>query len=318
MSNLSQYKKKSPACQEAPERERRSLSPFAIGLGALLLGAGFVLGTRVYAHVATHPPRFRVRRKPLQFGLEYEDVTFPSADGLQLSGWFIPPRCGEMRAVVIVCHGYPMNRVEMLPHARFLSDAGYATLLFDFRALGESEGDLCSAGYHEVKDMAGALDYLASRPDTAHLPVGALGQSLGGAVSIMTAARDERIRAVVAEATYPDLQDAMEARFRFPLGARFAKLVALPIRHWAKRYFDFHPRHVSPLREIRHIAPRAVMIIQGQRDLLVRWQDAVRIFANAQEPRELWLLKHASHAACLRSAPEEYAARVVRFFDQHL
>src|SRR5205814_165350 len=125
-------------------------------------------------------------------------------------------------------------------------------------------------------DMRGALDYLQSRPDTAELPVGALGHSLGGAVAIMAAARDERLRAVVAEASYPDLQDALEARFRVFLGGPLGKLIAHPIRLWAARWVPVNPCDVSPLRDIAALSPRAVLLIQGERDLLVRARDAVK------------------------------------------
>lgn len=282
------------------------------------MGAGVALGTLAYAYFGTHPPRKRLRKTPADRHLPYEDVSFCSQDGLRLAGWLIPPHpANDAGAVVVACHGYPSNRLEMLPHAELLHAAGFTVLLFDFRAMGESEGDLSSIGYHETADLLGALDYLDSRPDTTGLPIGAIGQSLGGAVAIMTAARDARLQAIVADASFPDLQDAMEARFRFLIGP-LSKVAVVPIRLWAKRWLDFKPHHVSPRKEIANIGPRAVMLIQGQRDLLVRWQDAVQMFANAQEPRELWLLKNSNHSRCLRDEPEEYTRRVTAFFRQHL
>src|SRR5581483_3975040 len=208
----------------------------------------------------THPRRKRLWQHPSDFGLPCEKVHFRAADGLRLSGWLIPaPAENDREAVIVVCHGYPYNRCEMLPHARFLHEAGFTVLLFDFRAMGESEGDLSTIGHEEVQDLLGALDYLTRRQDTVGLPVGALGHSLGGAVAIMAAARDERLRAVVAEASYPDLQDALEARFRVFLGPA-SKLIAHPISLWASRWVPVAPCDVSPLRDIAAIAPRAVLI----------------------------------------------------------
>ncbi|HZO92070.1 MAG TPA: alpha/beta fold hydrolase [Chthonomonadaceae bacterium] len=302
----------------AAHGERRLSWPVLLGAGALLAGAAWNLGTLAYAYFATHPLRFRVRRTPAAVGLPYENITFLTPDGLRLSSWLIPaPPEKDAGAVVIVCHGYPMNRQEMLPHAAMLHAAGYTTLLFDFRALGESEGDLCSVGHHEVEDMRGALDYLASRPDTASLPVGALGHSLGGAVAIMTAAQDARLRAVVAEASYPTLQEAIDTRCRAMLGP-LGPPVAQSVCRWAKRWVPIEPCDVAPKEAIRHISPRAVMIIQGQRDPQVRWQEAVAMYQNAREPRELWLLPKSGHARCLADAPDEYARRVTAFFARHL
>ena len=156
-----------------------------------------------------------------------------------------------------------------------------------------------------------------STADISQLPVGVLGQSMGAAVAIMSAAKDERIKAVIAEASYPHLQDALEARFRTVLG-RGSKLIALPVKWWAQKWMNFEPLDVSPINDINRIGPRAVLIIQGQRDLLVRWQDGAALYAAAQEPREIWLLRRAGHAACLRDSPADYARRITAFFDRHL
>jgi pimeloyl-ACP methyl ester carboxylesterase len=303
--------------RQESNRKERWLSPATGFAGGALAGLGLALGTLAYAYTATHPPRRRLRKTPEDYDLPYESVSFLSSDGLRLAAWFLPPPGMAPQAAIVVCHGYPMNRAEMLPHAKFLHEAGFAVLLFDFRAMGESAGEISSLGYHEVDDLRGALNYLQSRPDTEHLPVGVLGHSLGAAVAIMTAAQDTRIQAVVAESPYPDLHDAIEARFRFLLGPA-SKALAYPAQWWAKRWLDLRPRDVSPLRAVQEIGPRAVLIITGQRDLLARWTDVARIFGEAQEPRELWLLKRSGHARCLRDQPAAYAQRVTAFFRKYL
>jgi len=205
----------------------------------------------------------------------------------------------------------------MLPYAEILRHAGYVTLLFDFRAMGLSEGDLTGIGHHEVEDLRGALDYLETRSDTAALPHGALGLSLGAAVAIMTAAQDRRLRAIVAEASYPTLSHALDMRFRAILGP-LGPHAARPVRWWAKRWVPVEPEDVSPLEAMPQVGPCATLIIQGKRDLLVRWQDAVRLYEAASGPCELWLLERSGHARCLNDAPEEYAQRLRAFFNRHL
>ena len=298
--------------------KKRFPFPVALGLGAVAAGVGLAIGTLAYAYLATHPPRKRLRRTPTDFDMPYESVRFASHSGNALSGWFVPaPQGVEARAVIVLLHGFPMNREEMLPYARILQQAGYATLLFDFRAMGESEGDLTSIGHHEVEDLGGALDYLETRPDIAGLPIGAVGLSMGASVALLTAADDTRIRAVVAEAAYPTLHKALDARFRVvmgPLGPQVAK----PVLWWAKRWIAVEARDVSPVAAIGRIGPRAVLLIQGKRDLLVNWRDTVHMYDTAQEPRELWLLERSGHSRCLRDEPEEYARRMTAFFDRNL
>src|SRR4051794_15222836 len=111
-----QYRKNALACQDGASSEGRSgPSPGLIGAGVLLASAGLAVGSLAYAYFATHPWRHPIRVTPGAHGLPYEEIVFPAADGVRLSGWLIPASAAnDKRAVVIVCHGYPMNREEML------------------------------------------------------------------------------------------------------------------------------------------------------------------------------------------------------------
>ncbi|MCW3094896.1 MAG: Alpha/beta hydrolase family, partial [Chthonomonadaceae bacterium] len=279
---------------------------------------GFACATLAYAYVATHPPRRRFTRTPSEVDLEFEEVVFPSQDGLKISGWFLPaPFPEEAQGVIVFCHGYPQNRLEMLPYAQFLHEAGFATLVFDFRALGRSEGSLCSFGHAEIADLRGALDYLDSRSDIDVLPRGVFGLSLGASVAIMASAQDERVEAVVAEAPYPSLRDALNKRLSVvfgPLGVR----VATPILWWAKRWLTFDPSAVSPAAVVQNLAPRPLLLIQGQRDMLVNWRDSERMAKITEASTELWLMPEAGHAQCFRKGGEEYTRRVTQFFQKNL
>ena len=90
---------------------------------------------------------------PAEYGLEYEDIEFPSRRGdVTLSGWHIPGD-GETGPAVIFVHGLGGNRAgdNDLRLARRLVHQGFAVLLFDLRGHGRSQGELVSAGYYEKK-----------------------------------------------------------------------------------------------------------------------------------------------------------------------
>ena len=314
MTSERQYNQKRPRCQAG---RPQSPTVVKIGVGVGLAAAGFALATLVYAYAATHPPRRRFTGTPAAVGLEFEEVSFPAQDGLRISGWYLPaPFPAETQGVIVCCHGYPQNRLEMLPYAQFLHDAGFAALVFDFRALGRSEGSLCSFGHKEVADIQGALDYLDTRPDTETLPKGVLGLSLGAAVAILAAAQDERVQAVVAEAPYPNLRDALNRRCSVVFGP-LGKSVAAPILWWARRWISLDPSTISPAAVMYALAPRPLLLIQGQRDMLVDWRDTARMAQVAPDSTELWLLPQAGHARCFRLGGEEYRRRVTRFFQQN-
>jgi dienelactone hydrolase len=143
----------------------------ALGLGAAAL---WLLGSSL---VAPH----RAQLASAIDGLPSESVGFPSASGSELRGWFVPGRPGG--GAVLLLHGIRSNRAQMIPRARFLHDAGYAVLLFDFQAEGESTGEHITFGYLESKDAAAARAWLAARLPGE--PIGAIGVSLGGAAAVL-------------------------------------------------------------------------------------------------------------------------------------
>ena len=145
--------------------------------------------------------------KPEDFNLDYEDAVFESTDGLKLSGWFIPHN--KSKDAIIVMHGYPANKADLLPVALFLNKK-YDVFLFDFRSFGQSEGKYTTAGFKEVKDLEGAIGFLKQEKKIRN--IGAFGFSLGGAVALMS--KNNEIKAIVADSSYASLDRMVEALYR--------------------------------------------------------------------------------------------------------
>jgi len=127
----------------------------------------------------------------------YEDVTFESTDGLELSGWYMPSQNG---AAVVIVHGGGGDRTGGVDRAELLGRHGYGVLLYDARGRGESEGSTTGApGWGWEKDAEGALDFLRRRPDVDPDRIGGLGLSTGAMIVIEVAAEGKELGAVVAE-----------------------------------------------------------------------------------------------------------------------
>ena len=69
--------------------------------------------------MSIHPPKIITDLIPSDLGLKYEEVSFKSADGIKLSGWLMPNN--KTKAAIIVMHGYPADKANLLPTAEFLS-----------------------------------------------------------------------------------------------------------------------------------------------------------------------------------------------------
>ena len=135
--------------------------------------------------------------------MDEERVTFPSA-GLHLHGALgVPADLGpaERRAGFLVLHGFGGNcdSTGVLNPTRVLNSLGYATLRFDMRGCGKSEGEfgriIC---LEQVEDLANALSFFAQHPSVHPDRIGVIGSSFGGAVAVYAGGTNPRIAAVVS------------------------------------------------------------------------------------------------------------------------
>jgi uncharacterized protein len=146
---------------------------------------------------ATNVPRPAVGvETPADYGLAYREVSFPTADGVTLSGWYIGSSNG---AAVVMLHGASSTRSAVLKQAAAVAHHGYGVLLFDARGHGRSDGDAMEFGWYGDQDIAGAVSWLRSQPDVDGRRIGAVGMSMGGEEAIGAAAGNDQIKAVVAE-----------------------------------------------------------------------------------------------------------------------
>lgn len=282
-------------------RRRRRRFRWTIRVVVILLVIGYLkfvgLDSKFYY------PDDKVYLQPSELGLEYEDVTFPTSDGLTLSGWFLPARSAA-RGLVVHFHGNAANITGHVSQVHWLPEAGYHVLMFDYRGYGRSEGRVTRAG--TIRDGHAALDYALSRPEAAGLPLLVYGQSLGGAVAIVVAAERPEVDAVVAESTFSSYRGiaALHARELVHLGWLARGLARITIS-------DGH----DPIDVVRRLAPRALLIIAAEDDRICFPELARELFDAAGEPKSFWLAPGAEHLGILEACPGELQRQVRALFE---
>ena len=284
-----------------------------VGLLALMggvVGALALYGARVLT--CRRVPDLPV--SPLDYGLTYKEVAFPSRDGLTLRGWFIPAALS--RGTVIFCHGHAGSMDPDLKYVPAFRDRGYNVLLFDFRAHGRSDGQIVSMGSLEQWDLLGAVDYLQRRGIER---VGVLGFSMGGRVAISTAPQSEAIAAVVSDGGPATLLESIVAGSR---ERGLPGVLALPVAWltlWlAGRLVGCNLSEADAVYWVAKLSPRALFLIHGGRDPYVSTAAVEALFATAREPKELWIVPKADHRQVDEQHPDEYLTRVIGFFDRYL
>lgn len=283
--------------------DRFKRAQFSQGISERSLG-------RLAVWIATHRRAARYATSPARFDLPYEEVRFPSSDGVSLAGWLIP--CEGARTLVVLCHGIGSTRMRMLSKARRLYRMGHASLILDFRARGDSGGTHCTLGLREADDILGAVKYLRSRSDTAKLRLAGLGESLGAASLVLAMAREPRIEAAVLEACFTSMREAVERRLRYLFRARAPRVTEWFAGQLRLR-IGLEIDEISPGQAIADLAPRPLLLIHDSWDHGVPLAASRALLERAGASASLWVVPRCPHVCAELTAPEEFERRVREF-----
>jgi len=135
-----------------------------------------------------------------------EDVRFPSGEA-DCAAWLYRPAAEGPAPLVIMAHGLgAVREMRLDAFARRFRDAGYAVLVFDYRHFGDSGGEprqLLDIP-RQLEDWAAAVEHVRGLPQVDPDRVAVFGSSFGGGHAILTAARDPRLAAAIAQCPFTD------------------------------------------------------------------------------------------------------------------
>ncbi|HET7457565.1 MAG TPA: alpha/beta hydrolase [Gemmatimonadaceae bacterium] len=287
----------------------RSRALFA-ALALLLIGA--LAGVWLIGGALSRPDRDTVGPPPRDLGAE--TVRLPLAGGRTVVGWLARGVAGQ--GAVLLLHPLHGDRRAMIGRARFLRRAGYTVLLVDLPAHGESEGDQVTFGVRESEGARAALAFL--RRSFPNERVGALGASLGGASLLLGAdgPAANAADAVVLEAVYPTIGEAVADRLRIrlgPAGPPLAPLLTLQLRP----RLGLDPAAMRPIDRVAELRV-PLLVVAGEADRHTLLAESERLFAAAPEPKALWVVPRAPHGDFYAADGAVYERRILAFFDQHL
>lgn len=209
--------------------------------------------------------------------------------GEQLDYQFHPGN--RMGVLVVIGHGVTANkdRPHLVALADGLSAKGWPCLRFSFAGNGESEGCFThSCITKEVGDLQAVLDAV---PDTVSVVY--VGHSMGGAVGVLTAARDLRIRLLVSLAGMTHTAEFVDREFGDVTPGEGCM--------WDKPECPLSQTYVDDLRQIGSTLDAAAavsqpwLIIHGTADDVVPIQDGKDAFEAATSAKEWLEIEGAEH-----------------------
>jgi alpha-beta hydrolase superfamily lysophospholipase len=224
------------------------------------------------------------------------------SDGLVLSGILRTPDA-ELWPLVVLCHGLLSykNSSKYIELGRVFAEAGIATIRFDFRGCGESEGaaaeSTVSKRWRDLQQITAHASGLLGFNGRLAL----LGSSLGGYLALLEASRNSRIRCVSVWSTPSHLRD-LERRL---LAAGSAS-----------------PLFLEDLRRqelLSHIGTvERVLVLHGEEDELVAPAHGEAIFAAVKEPKSIHVFPETDHRFTQNESRQRAVALSLEWFQRFL
>lgn len=290
----------------------------------------------ILAQGLSPPPRTPILRTPEEYEMDYEEITFTTADNVNIKGWFIPASSNKL---IISNHFSPANRygfaghlegldfaggfeVNFLPRYKALHDAGYNVLAYDLRCHGESEtGEkgVTGVGYFEWQEVLASIDYIKNRPDTAQMDVSLLSMCMGANATINAIEKApeafEDIKSLIAIAP-------LKGRTSIE---RSCEQMQIPVEEGVEA-FDPIYNEITGLHVTDHnIVPKTANIkiptffLQVRNDTNSRWTDVQTMFENTPvEDKKIFYVEDTPWRFKGYTYFSEHPEQMIEWFDAHM
>ena len=223
-----------------------------------------------------------------------EEVTFETEDGLTLYGvWAHQPAGGAQ--TFLHFHGNAENIDAYMDRFDIYWELGFETFFFDYRGYGKSQGTPTFDGI--LLDGEAAIAYVEDHQGLASEDLVFHGLSLGGAVAVHNA-RDFPPKVLITEDMFASGGKIVDD----------SSGLGLPPGWFLADELD----NASAAADV-HVP---YLITHGLADDFVRPDAADTVYAQANDPKRLWLVPEANHADTPMTDPEGYRANLLCWTEQ--
>ena len=254
----------------------------------------------------------------------YEEVTFPSRDGINISGFFIPASVSSISETetVIIVHGFNdcKHRPFSLLPAGMLHRNDINALVIDLRNHGNSEvtNGRMTGGSDEALDVLGAWDWLINEKGIPAEKIGVFGYSLGGATIINAMSIEPQIVAGWSNSAFDTIDRILQQELQ---KEGFPTWLSTPALHFGRLTTGVDLISITPEQVISQLDGRPLFIVHSIDDDVTPVASAsVLLQAGNREEDEstVWYPEGPPHINEMTDFPEIYEERLINFFRLHL
>jgi dipeptidyl aminopeptidase/acylaminoacyl peptidase len=250
---------------------------------------------------------------PFEFQADSEEVELVAADGVTFGAWhFRQPGSPQ---TIIVSGGHKGQRQNSLGISAALWRKGFNVILYSYRGMPGSDRAPVTFGIKEVLELQAVIAFARKR--IANARIGLLGYSMGAVVSLLGAAGEPGVQALVLDSPFSDLRTLLIENVRHA-----SKLPGTPFVWLAGVMLLMRTRHriseCSPRDVLSSLEPRPLFFIHGGADDITSVNHSRRLYDAYRGPREIWIVQGAPHTGAYFADRPLYVERVAGFFARHL
>ncbi|SCY60181.1 alpha/beta hydrolase [Alkaliphilus peptidifermentans] len=257
------------------------------------------------------------------FEITSEKLKLKTADGLNIIAHEV--FVSEPKAVVILISGiHNPSITAFFGHSKMLQENGYASILLELRAHGESEGNVIGLGYKEHLDAKAVVEYIKSNNKYKNVPIVIHGASMGGATAINSFGQIPEIDGLISMSAFSSWEDVFcDTMINMRVPKAFAYMQKPFMKLHTTLKYGFESIDISPKIQIRNAGERPVLIMHSSEDPEVPFSNFERIMKNAPEHAESWVREGYHHFIVERDSllnpqnDKEYSERVLQFLNNH-
>lgn len=259
-------------------------------------------------------------RKEFMMAQEHEDVYQMSYDNLKLHATYFPAieKDTDKKKIVICFHGYTSKGMsDYIGLSGYYLKKGYAMLLPDARAHGESEGEYIGFGCLDRKDALVWVNWVIGQLGE-DVEIILHGTSMGGATVLMASGLElpAQVKGIVSDCAFTSPKEVfthvLHNMYHLPA---FPAISGADILN--RRLAGYGMDECNAKREVAK-AKVPILFIHGTKDTFVPYHMCHEIYDCCASPKRMLVVEGAAHAESYYKDTEKYEQALDEFFEDVL
>ena len=211
---------------------------------------------------------------------------------------------------VIISHGHTDNRYGSMKYMQIYLDAGYNCIIYDLRGHGENKKTFCTYSIRESKDLNCLIEDTYQRYGK-DIYLGLHGESLGAATSVTVLKYKPRVKFVVADCGFADIENVIKGGMT---EMHLPQFLYTPMAVAYRLHYGYSLKQARPVDSLGdNEVP--ICFIHGAKDSFILPDHSRRMYAMTKGYKELHIIPKAEHAGSVLTAPEKYKKIVEDFLN---